>query len=321
MAARIEPARAGRELVDLREFCAADLQPLLAEEVAAWQHALHWDFEKSASLVRRFLDLRALCGYALVSGRAVQGYAYFVYEDHKVLLGDLFVRRTQRVAEAEQQLLRSVLEAAMQSPHVRRIEAQLLMMISEPGPLLPGADRMRDYKRNFMLANLNALHLPPGKAAGAHIERWAEPFQEAAAHVIAAAYQNHVDALINDQYRSIAGARRFLYNIVQYPGCGTFMKAASFAAFDPSGRMIGLCLSSTVGAGAGHVTQICVAPDRKGSGLGYELLRRSLGVLRESGCTEVSLTVTASNTEAVRLYERTGFHTMRTFSAYTWETF
>ena len=28
------------------------------------------------------------------------------------------------------------------------------------------------------------------------------------------------------------GARRFLYNIVQYPGCGSFFRAASHVAFD-----------------------------------------------------------------------------------------
>jgi ribosomal protein S18 acetylase RimI-like enzyme len=71
----------------------------------------------------------------------------------------------------------------------------------------------------------------------------------------------------------------------------------------------------------GHVTQICVAPGVKGKGVGYELLRRSLVTLAEAGAQSASLTVTASNDSAVRLYERVGFDTVRQFPAFVWEGF
>jgi ribosomal protein S18 acetylase RimI-like enzyme len=69
----------------------------------------------------------------------------------------------------------------------------------------------------------------------------------------------------------------------------------------------------------GHVTQICVVPSLKGSGLGYELLRRSLLALLEAGCRQASLTVTTANTDAVRLYRRVGFETAHAFSALVWD--
>jgi ribosomal protein S18 acetylase RimI-like enzyme len=56
----------------------------------------------------------------------------------------------------------------------------------------------------------------------------------------------------------------------------------------------------------------------RGTGIGHELLRRSLITLRDMGCHSASLTVTAAN-EAVRLYERMGFRTIRKFAAYVWE--
>jgi ribosomal protein S18 acetylase RimI-like enzyme len=324
MAARIEPAPSTGDVVDLRQIAAADLDPLLNEEVDAWQRILHWDFRKSADLVRRFVDLRALNGYALVDRHKVTGYAYFVYEDHKALIGDLYVRRAAYTAEAEQLLLAAVLEAAFDSSRLRRIEAQLMMMRSPPSRALPGARHMREFQRNFMmLESMRSAQLPPGKAAAtAHIERWTEPFQEQAAHLIATTYATHIDSQINDQYRSVSGARRFLYNIVQYPGCGVFAKAASLAAFEPqSGRMLGICLSSLIGPHTGHITQICVAPAAQGTGIGYELLRRSLEALRDSGCKSASLTVTGGNTEAIRLYERIGFRTTQRFLALAWEDF
>jgi hypothetical protein len=67
MAARLYPAPARPvELVDLRRISARDLEALLEEECAAWRHDLEWDFDKSADLVRRFVDMSALNGAALM---------------------------------------------------------------------------------------------------------------------------------------------------------------------------------------------------------------------------------------------------------------
>ena len=93
-----------------------------------------------------------------------------------------------------------------------------------------------------------------------YMEKWYDHYQDAAAQLIAAAYAGHIDSRINDQYRTSAGARRFLHNIVQYPGCGAFYRPASFAAFEGvSGRLCGMSLASLVAPEAGHITQICVA--------------------------------------------------------------
>jgi ribosomal protein S18 acetylase RimI-like enzyme len=109
---------------------------------------------------------------------------------------------------------------------------------------------------------------------------------------------------------------------VQYPGCGTFYRPASYAAFDSAtGRMCGISLASLVDTECGHITQICVSPWARGTGAGYALLRQSLLTMREMGCGTVSLTVTASNHDAIRLYERVGFQVIRRFSAFVWEGF
>jgi ribosomal protein S18 acetylase RimI-like enzyme len=106
---------------------------------------------------------------------------------------------------------------------------------------------------------------------------------------------------------------------VQYPGCGTFFAPASYAAADvQSGVLCGMSLTSLVAGDVGHITQVCVAPSHRGTGLGYELLRRSLLALAAHGCRTVSLTVTASNETATRLYERMGFTPRREFAACVW---
>ncbi len=302
---------------------------MLDEEVKTWRQLLDWDFGKSADLVRRFVDMRALNGFALVDAGEAAGYAYYVLEEHKGLIGDLFVRDAFRSVENETRLLESILQSLTTAPQVRRIESQLMMCRATGA--LPMPRFLSGFERNFMMLEMPRAALGPARrwtiplipaASRVYVERWSDQYQEPAAQLIAAAYQGHVDSLINDQYRSVAGARRFLFNIVQYPGCGAFFKPASVAAFDRlTGRICGICLASLVMPYCGHITQICVAPWVRGAGVGYELLRQSLTWLREAGCRKTSLTVTASNREAIKLYEDVGFTTTRKFFAYVWEGF
>ena len=331
MAARLEPTpRApSPSLVDLRHLRSEDLNAMLDEEVATWRQLLDWDFGKSADLVRRFVDMRALNGFALVDAGEAAGYAYYVLEEHKGLIGDLYVRDAFRSVENETRLLESILQSLTTAPQIRRIESQLMMCRATGA--LPMPRFLSGFERNFMMLEMPRAALGPARrwtiplipaASRVYVERWSDQYQEPAAQLIAAAYQGHVDSLINDQYRSVAGARRFLFNIVQYPGCGAFFKPASVAAFDRlTGRICGICLASLVMPYCGHITQICVAPWVRGAGVGYELLRQSLTWLREAGCRKTSLTVTASNREAIKLYEDVGFTTTRKFFAYVWEGF
>jgi ribosomal protein S18 acetylase RimI-like enzyme len=324
MAARLNPVPSQTpEIVELRRLNTRDLEPLLQEETAAWWHALEWDFAKSADLVRRFIDLRALNGYALVIEGAAIGYVYFVLEDSKGLLGDLYVMREYRTLELENALLAAALQAIVSQPQITRIESQLMMLEFSRTRVIPGSAHLISLERNFMRLDLRRALLPQGRLRRAvSIDRWLDYHQEAAAHLIAAAYQGHVDSRINDQYRTVAGARRFLHNIVQYPGCGAFFRPASFIASEsPRGAACGVSLASLVSQDCGHITQICVSREVKGSGVGYALLRQSLLALRELGCRAATLTVTAANEGAVALYERVGFRTVRKFSAYVWEGF
>jgi ribosomal protein S18 acetylase RimI-like enzyme len=325
MAAVIDPASQApsEELVALREIRSRDLDPLLEEETAAWKQSLDWDFQASADLVRRFIDQRSLSGFALAERGRIFGYVYFVHDEHKGLIGDLYVRRSRAGPDPERRLLAAAVELLLETPYVSRIETQLMMAGPFRDPL-PAARYASAHHRQFMRIDLaRARALPPGRAASqARFPVWEQWHQEAAANLIPEAYRGHIDSRINDQYDSAAGARRFLFNIVQYPGCGAFFRPASLVAIDPeTGALAGVSLASLVAPNAGHITQICVAPERRGSGLGYELLRRSLVALEEAGRRLATLTVTSANREAVALYERMGFEVVKRFRAFVWEGF
>jgi ribosomal protein S18 acetylase RimI-like enzyme len=138
--------------------------------------------------------------------------------------------------------------------------------------------------------------------------------------VITAAYRGHVDAEINDQYRSLSGSLRFLNNIVRFPGCGVFDAESSFVATHKITRHIaGLILCSRVRHDVGHVTQVCVLPEYRSRGVGEALLACTGNALRKRGFSMLSLTVTEANARAVELYRRLGFDSQRIFDAFVWE--
>lgn len=310
-------------LVDLRSITAASLTRLLEEEAAVWRKDFSWDFRPSADLVRKFIDLRALTGYAVVRGGITAGYAYYVCEEGKGLIGDLFVSPSPHQTQDESALLTAVLDALWRTPGIDRVETQLMMLRNPLTRSIPYARWFSCYPRRFYEVQLGRPARQPAsppRGSNAIVAPWTESRQEEAAELIAKSYAGHIDSQINDQYRSTAGARRFLLNIIQYPGCGSFFAPASFVALDRyTQKTCGVCLTSLVSERTGHITQLCVGPEHRGSGLGRQLLEKSLSALAAHGTLRTSLTVTTQNLPAIRLYENMGFRCQRDFAAYVWQ--
>jgi ribosomal protein S18 acetylase RimI-like enzyme len=204
-------------------------------------------------------------------------------------------------------------------PYLARIEAQL-MPFSGPvdAPLLDQGFHL--YTRQFMLLDLHKSHEANAEASGGmRLNRWNDRHFEPCAKLIYLAYANHVDGEINDQYRSRSGALKFLKNIILLPGCGQFVPGASFVLHEPgSDELIAAVLTSEVSPGVGHTTQICVLPGYQGHGLGRMLMQTSADALRSMKFRELTLTVTSDNHTAVQLYEKLGFHTIKSFTAGVW---
>jgi len=204
-------------------------------------------------------------------------------------------------------------------PHLVRIEAQL-MPFSGPvdAPLLDHGFHL--YTRQFMLLDLHrTAESKAGASGGLRLTRWNDRYFEPCAKLIYLAYANHVDGEINDQYRSRAGALKFLKNIILLPGCGQFVPGASFVLHEPgSDELVAAVLTSEVSSGVGHTTQICVLPGFQGHGIGRILMQTSAEALRSMKFRELTLTVTSDNRTAVQLYEKLGFQTIKSFTAGVW---
>ena len=312
------------EILDLRHFSSADLRPLLEDEIVMWGRLLSWDYAGSAEMILRYMDAKILPGYAAIERGSIFGYSFFVYEQSKGVIGDLYVRdggRTPNRREVEERLLVHVIETLQQSPGIHRVEAQLLTHdtgeVARPF-LQQGFSR---HARVFMNFDIRK-HPPTAPALNPEFEirPWSEQEYQPAAAVITAAYRGHVDSEINDQYRTLSGSLRFLNNIVRFPGCGTFDPHASFVVFQRRSRSpAGLILCSQIRPDVGHITQVCVLPEYRSAGLGVALLAATTRNLRERNFNAISLTVTEANDRAIALYKRIGFESTRVFDAFVWE--
>ena len=112
---------------------AADIQPLLAEEIQMWRDMLAWDYTPSAELIERFVSLESLGGSALLlRGKAI-GYTYHVVDGRKGIIGGLFVTKAHRTVRNEGLLLEAVLAELMKTRGIRRIESQLMALTDSSG--------------------------------------------------------------------------------------------------------------------------------------------------------------------------------------------
>jgi ribosomal protein S18 acetylase RimI-like enzyme len=308
------------EIVDLRQVHSRSLDVLFQEEARHWREELHWDYLPSIDLIRKFIDSRSLSGFLAMKDGRPAGYGFYVLEDHKGLIGGLFVSSQYPQATITQELITEMFGALHATPRLERIEAQLMPFGTELDPAFL-SQYFRLHTRQFMLLRLAEAKLG-GKSlsTGLRIENWTDRAFDSAARLIQLAYADHVDGEINDQYRTEAGAMKFLRNIVILPGCGQFLPEASFLV-RPAGsdRLIGMVLTSTVQEGVGHTTQICVMPGYQGHGIGRALMEQSIQALRRRHFEWLSLTVTAVNTSAVDLYEHLGFRTIKKFAAGVWQ--
>lgn len=308
------------EIVDLRQVHSRSLDVLFQEEARHWRDELHWDYLPSIDLIRKFIDSRSLSGYLAMKDGRPAGYGFYVLEDHKGLIGGLFVSSQFPQAAITKELITEMFDALHSTPRLERIEAQLMPFGTELDPAFL-SQYFRLHTRQFMLLRIADAKLG-GKAlsSGLRIEPWSERSFDSAARLIQLAYADHVDGEINDQYRTEAGAMKFLRNIVILPGCGQFFPEASFLV-RPAGsdRLIGMVLTSTVQEGVGHTTQICVMPGYQGHGIGRTLMEQSIQALRRRHYEWLSLTVTAVNSSAVELYEHLAFRTIKKFAAGVWQ--
>jgi len=316
------------EIIDLRRFGARELKPLLDTESREWETKLRWNYASAARLISSGVEEKRLSGYALLTAGQITGYSFFFYEDAKGLIGNLYVQPDGSRLDGAQTLLEHVLETLLATPGLARVETQLPHFdLDELGALFR-SQGFSAFLRRFMTVPLTA-HPPYPRESGpekreiledVEIVPWERQHDHQAAPLLFEVYRNHVDAKINDHYKSLEGSTRLVENIVRHWGCGENLPGASLVAIHrPTQKIAAILAMTAVRPRTAHIPQIAVAPEFQGLGLGTAMMESSFHRLAKHGYKEVTLTVTDRNSGAVRLYERMGFETFRTFGAFVWD--
>jgi len=320
------------EIIDIRRFEAKDFSDLLNAESLAWNEKLRWDFTASLQIINSCLREKRLSGYALLAESKIRGYCFFFYDGEKGLVGDLFVDPGLPGLDHACQLLDHAVETLLGTPGLRRVEAQLPHYKLEELEAGLHARQFQSYLRRFMSLPLDNLpvgkELPaspsnaadPSLLANLRVMPWEGSFDQAAAELLYHTYQGHVDADINDQYASVSGTTRLVENIVHHEGCGEFLPRLSrLAVHQPTRQLAGILAATCIRPHTAHVPQVAVGVPFQGRGVGSLLMNSAFRDLAREGFKEVTLTVTDQNAGAVRLYERVGFQTFKTFGAFVYK--
>ena len=316
------------EIIDLRRFGAREIKPLLDNESREWETKLRWNYAPAARLISSGVEEKRLSGYALLTAGQITGYSFFFYEDAKGLIGNLYVQPDGCRLDGAQTLLEHVLETLLATPGLARVETQLPHFdLDELGAQFR-SQGFSAFLRRFMAVPLTARPPYPREAGpekpeilkDVEIVPWEHQHDHQAARLLFEVYRNHVDAKINDHYKSLEGSTRLVENIVRHWGCGENLPGASLVAIHRPTQKIAAILGMTaVRPRTAHIPQIAVAPEFQGLGLGTAMMELSFHRLAKQGYQEVTLTVTDRNSGAVRLYERMGFETFRSFGAFIWD--
>jgi ribosomal protein S18 acetylase RimI-like enzyme len=266
-----------------------------------------------------------LPGFVAVDQGRICGFTFCVYEGYKAVVGDAFAVENSVLTalETTHVLLRQLLSLLQNSPEVNRMESQLLLYDSGQLAAPFDAARFTTHRRLFMEIDLQTP--PASKSLGPatilphalELQQWTASAYHPAAEFIRSSYVGHIDAQINDQYRSMQGSLRFLHNIVHFPGCGTFDARSSWILRErKSGSLVGLVLCSQVKYDTAHITQLCISSGYRGGKLGTFLLQHAMRKLARSGFEAITLTVTEANSPAVNLYRGLQFATVHCFDAH-----
>ena len=169
-------------------------------------------------------------------------------------------------------------------------------------------------KRYQMVVDLAKVVLPEGPLpTGFHFLEWHPAFLERHAKTKYLSFCNEMDARIFPSFRQYDACLRLMRSIAGKSGflpetTWLIVQGEPFKEVRDCATIQGLRHADDLGA----IQNVAVLPGFRRRGLGLALVLKSLHGFHVAGVNQVTLEVTAENTPAVRLYEKLGFHAVKT---------
>jgi ribosomal protein S18 acetylase RimI-like enzyme len=295
------------------------LKRLLGLQRGEWQEVLYWDFEPVAQLIADAVSHGILRGVALLVGQEAVGFAVYLAESRKCLIGEIYVAPPYRSPEAGRALVEATLAHMPRRLERRRAESQSVIFDSSGVDEAFAAAGFNRVLRYYMAADALATGPDSGLRSSGRIavRSWLDGDFGGAAEAIHMAYKGTEDARANSGYRSREGCADLLDALTESAWCGQFDPAMTQVAVDTdTDRVCGVAIASRISASAAHLGQVSVLPSYQGRGVGRALVDGVFAGARLSGLDRVTLAVTATNERALRLYRSRGFQPRLEFPVY-----
>jgi ribosomal protein S18 acetylase RimI-like enzyme len=255
-----------------------------------------------------------------VPGKAVQigartvGYAYYVIVGDLGEIAGLHVLPEWSTPEVGKVLVQETV-AALHQRGLQHIESACIAIDCPWLPAVFEPQGFQTYWREFLRVDLRHAQAPAPPPAPVHLEPWQSAQAHEVAVIMQAAYAGSVESTTNALYRSVAGCRLVLENILHQGGCGRFVPAASALARH-RGQSIGCIIITEIAPQQSHLVQVVVLPAYQRQGVGRLLLHYSVSRLAALRFETLSLIVSRTNSRAFKMYRAMGMHPVLTFPVF-----
>jgi ribosomal protein S18 acetylase RimI-like enzyme len=282
---------------DWRLSDAAEIEPLLALERAAWLRDLDWDVRAAWHAVEPARRAGTLSGFVARDGHGrVCGWTSFLlHRDNVQVLA--FVAESPLVTE---RLVDAVLESDDSAAAERLLFCVRAAADGLPETLVARGFRVEPYR----YLSVDLTDRPPVPRG---VRRWAGD-GERLARLFARAYDSDTTTRAFAPNGTRDEWTEYVVTLLTTTGCGRFVPELSFvAAAANASELAGAVVVTNLAPGTSHVAQIAVDPGERGRGLGQQLLAGAMSAGVAAGYTRMTLLVAASNRAASSLYQRAGF--------------
>jgi ribosomal protein S18 acetylase RimI-like enzyme len=294
------------------------VEALFDEQCGEWLELFRWDYVGPSRLILDVVKQRELTGFVAMHGGSTAGFTFYVVEDNRCSIGDIYVSKPWRGLGVDKHLAEAILDKLARYPRLRRVESQCVGVGNDSVTELFLARGFERLDRHYMMAALapgvgsHDVSLP-----GLSIRGWREDDFGGAARIIHRSYKGEHDSRINSQYQTEEGCAELLTILTEHVWCGEFLPDVSRVAVDSAtGNRVGVLIASEIADGAGHIGQISILPAYQGRGLGRKMISMVMSELERQGYETISLAVTAANASARHLYETCGFRTVHEFPVF-----
>jgi ribosomal protein S18 acetylase RimI-like enzyme len=309
-------------IIPLAEAEFPAVEALFNEQCAEWLELFRWDYTGPSRLILDVIRQGELTGFVAMQGGEPVGFTFYVIEDNRCSIGDIYVLKPWRGMGADKHLAQAILNKLDRTARLRRIESQCVGVGNAAVTELFLARGFERLDRHYMMAELTQTgesnsFRATGSLADLSIRGWREDDFASAAKIIHRSYRGEHDSRINSQYQTEEGCAELLTILTEHVWCGQFLPEASRVAVDrATGNRVGVLIASEIAEGAGHIGQISILRAYQGRGLGRKMINMAMSELERRSYEIISLAVTDANTSAYHLYDSCGFRTVHKFPVF-----